>query len=131
MAQDAGNWKGGANGWSPATESPAGAPEAEFVRLAPLFEELAEIQAHVDRIRAYNPTSAEAGAMEFVLMRIRARIWEGLELIEEATPQVLAAQLGVSAQTIRNWCDAGLQHRRRGRNYFVDVRAAREYAAVR
>ncbi len=132
MAEDTANWKGGANGWTPVAEPPMGAPEVEFLRLGPLLEELAEIQAHVDRTRAVNPGSVEARAMEFSVKRIRARIWEGLERIEEATPQVLAAQLGVTAQTIRNWCDEGhVRYRRRGRHYLVDVRSAREYAAVR
>lgn len=132
MAQETAKRNGGANGWTPVAEPPAGVPEQEFVRLGPLLEELTEIQRHVDRIRAYNATSEEAGAMEFVVKRIRARIWEGLDLIEEATPQVLAAQLGVSDQTIRNWCDEGhIQYRRRGRAYLVDVRSTREYAAAR
>lgn len=123
--------KTGADGWTHLEEPPAGMPEAEYVRLAPLLAELAEWEAHIARTQAINPDSPEAKGMAFCVERIRRRIWEALELIREATPQVLARMLGVSAQTIRNWCNDGkVKHRRRGKFYLVDVKSAREYAAA-
>lgn len=121
--------KTGADGWTHLEEPPAGMPEAEYVRLAPLLAELAEWEAHIARTQAVNPDNPDVKGMAFCMDRIQGRIWQARELIEEKTPPALARQLGVSAQTIRNWCNDGkVEHWRRGKFYFVDVRSAREYA---
>lgn len=119
-------------GWSPLPEAPAGDPEADYVRLAPLLEEFREIQAYIDRTLAVNPDNVEVKGMIFVARRLRRRIWEALNEIDEATPQVLGPMLAVSEQTIRNWCNdpsVPVRHRRKGSRYLVDVQSARDYAA--
>lgn len=124
----------GGGGWSPLREVPAGNPEGEYTRLAPLLEELTELEAHIARTVAVNPSNVEVAGMRFAVERIRRRIWEGSVLIDEATPKVLARQLDVTPETIRNWCndpDVPVRHRRVGRHYYVDVRSVRDYVATR
>jgi hypothetical protein len=131
MARDAGENGTGTLGWTPLAEAPAGAPQEESTRIAPLLAELAELEAHIARSRAVNPDNDEVRGMEFVVKRIRARIWEGVEYEVEAAPDILALQLGVSAQTIRNWCRdprSGVRSRRLGTRFLVDVQSARRYA---
>jgi len=131
MAQDHETDRTAGGGWTPLPEPPAGLPEAEFTRIRPLGHELEELGDHIARTLARSPENEEAKAMRFVIERIRRRIWEGTAVIEEATPQALARQLGVSAQTIRNWCVADkVRYRRQGTHYYVDVASARSYAAL-
>lgn len=132
MAQDTATIHGTGGGWTPLPEPPAGLPEEGMIRLGPLREELAEIEACLAWVLPPESDSTKAKIMEWMAERIRRRIWQGVQTIEEAAPEVVADRLGVSGQTIRNWCrDGHVKHRRVGPKYVVDVRSAYDYAAAR
>lgn len=112
---------------------PEGMPERQRVRLTPLVEELRQIKRCIEFLHALDAEDPKLKVLQFMAERLRKRIWEAADEAEEKTPPAMAKLVGVTPDTIRNWCDDGhVRHRKTDSNrYHVDVESCLEYAEQR
>lgn len=122
-------------GWSNTgdTESMSGFPDVSEVSLAPIEEEIMELEQHAARSEQVDPSDPRPRVIRFVVARIRQRLWEASAVPAEETPQQIADRFGVSPDTVIYWCKQQyVKHRQTGSGrYFVDVESAIEHNAGR
>lgn len=120
-------------GWTNLPEPGDGYPDARHISPAPLIEELEELKGFALRTKAVDPDDPKSLAILHVVERLRKRLWMGCRVPTEESPEEIASRISFTADTVRNWCQAGhVRHRRTGSGrYRVNVESALDYAAAR